>query len=603
MKHLLAYIRKGIEKIKAGKLKELTKQWRWILIYVRRYWLLVGLYTLLSVSGSLLGLGTSLVSRSLVDAVTGYNSQDIIGVAFLYVGVGISQIFIGVIRGRLSLRVSLKITNEIRGDIYRQILQTDWEALASYRTGDLLYRINGDAGMIANHVLTFLPNLVSTLISFGTAFVIMMQNDVAMAFISLGGAPVTLIVSRYSMMKMREYQKKNQEFSSTKMSFDQETFQNLQMVKAFGLVDTFIGRFHAMQERAIKISMDQNKYQSIGSILTSLTGSVIGYACYGFAIFRLWQGEISYGTMTMFVSMAGSLRGSFSSVVNMMPMLLRAGVSAGRIMEITTLPRERIREDPEARRMKEESQKRGVRVRMEEVLFWYQEDEPIYERVNFHAEPGEIIGLVGPSGQGKTTLLRLLLGLYHPKGGSVTVEVPGGERQEVSSATRCLFSYIPQGNILFSGTIEENLRMLKPQATEEELIRALEASCAWEFVSRLEEGLKTEVQEGGRRFSEGQKQRICIARALLADAPVVLLDEATSALDMATEQRVLGNIIRSEPHRTLIVTAHRPSVFSMCSRMYRVQEGSVREVFGLEPEEERAQNPSTAASANFGKNR
>lgn len=253
--------------------------------------------------------------------------------------------------------------------------------------------------------------------------------------------------------------------------------------------------------------------------------------------------------------------------------------------------------------MKEESQKRGVRVRMEEVLFWYQEDEPIYERVNFHAEPGEIIGLVGPSGQGKTTLLRLLLGLYHPKGGSITVEVPGGERQEVSSATRCLFSYIPQGNILFSGTIEENLRMLKPQATEEELIRALEASCAWEFVSRLEEGLKTEVQEGGRRFSEGQKQRICIARALLADAPVVLLDEATSALDMATEQRVLGNIIRSEPHRTLIVTAHRPSVFSMCSRMYRVQEGSVREVFGLEPEEEGVQNPSTAASANFGKNR
>ena len=345
MKHLLAYIRKGIEKIKAGKLKELTKQWRWILIYVRRYWLLVGLYTLLSVSGSLLGLGTSLVSRSLVDAVTGYNSQDIIGVAFLYVGVGISQIFIGVIRGRLSLRVSLKITNEIRGDIYRQILQTDWEALASYRTGDLLYRINGDAGMIANHVLTFLPNLVSTLISFGTAFVIMMQNDVAMAFISLGGAPVTLIVSRYSMMKMREYQKKNQEFSSTKMSFDQETFQNLQMVKAFGLVDTFIGRFHAMQERAIKISMDQNKYQSIGSILTSLTGSVIGYACYGFAIFRLWQGEISYGTMTMFLSLSGTLTSSVNSLASLVPSAISLTISAGRLMDIVEMPQEDYSQD------------------------------------------------------------------------------------------------------------------------------------------------------------------------------------------------------------------------------------------------------------------
>ena len=586
MKFLLAYIRKVVEKIKAGKLKELTKQWRWILIYVRRYLLLVGVYTLLSVSGSLLGLGTSLVSRSLVDAVTGYNSQDIIGVAALYVGVGIAQIFIGVIRSRLSLRVSLKITNEIRSDIYQQILQTDWESLASFRTGDLLYRINGDAGMIANHVLTFLPNLVSTLISFGTAFVIMIQNDIIMAMISLGGAPITLITSRYSMMKMREYQKKNQEFSSTKMSFDQETFQNLQMVKAFGLVDTFIDRFHGMQERAIKISMDQNKYQSIGSILTSLTGSLIGYACYGFAIFRLWQGEISYGTMTMFVSMAGSLRGSFSSVVNMMPMLLRAGVSAGRIMEITGLPREQMQEDPRVQQMKKESKRTGIRVHMQDVMFWYEEEQHIYENVNFHAEPGEIIGLVGPSGQGKTTLLRLLLGLYHPKGGSITVGVPGGDSQDVSSATRCLFSYIPQGNILFSGTIEENLRLLKPEATEEDMIRVLKAACAWEFVNDLEEGIQTEVQEGGRRFSEGQKQRLCIARALLADAPIVLLDEATSALDMATEQRVLHNIIRSEPHRTLIVTAHRPSVFSMCSRMYRVQKGAVREIFGWEAEEE-----------------
>ena len=164
--------------------------------------------------------------------------------------------------------------------------------------------------------------------------------------------------------------------------------------------------------------------------------------------------------------------------------------------------------------------------------------------------------------------------------------VPGGDSQDVSSATRCLFSYIPQGNILFSGTIEENLRLLKPEATEEDMIRVLKAACAWEFVNDLEEGIQTEVQEGGRRFSEGQKQRLCIARALLADAPIVLLDEATSALDMATEQRVLHNIIRSEPHRTLIVTAHRPSVFSMCSRMYRVQKVTLREIFGWEAEEE-----------------
>ena len=154
-----------------------------------------------------------------------------------------------------------------------------------------------------------------------------------------------------------------------------------------------------------------------------------------------------------------------------------------------------------------------------------------------------------------------------------------------SSSTRCLFSYIPQGNTLFTGTIADNMRMVKPEAADEEIRSALEAACAWEFVERLEKGMDTEVRERGNRFSEGQKQRLSIARALLADAPVMILDEATSALDVATERRVLRRVIRREPHRTVIVADHRPSVFSMCSRIYKVQEGHMAEVTEEEVEE------------------
>ena len=545
--------------------------------YVRRYWLLIGAYVLLGASGSVLGLGTSVVSKDLVDAVTGVNSLEIVRVAATYVGVGVAQIFINAVKSRLSLKVRLKVTNEIRADIYEQVLRTNWESLAKYRSGDLLYRVNGDAGMVANTILTFLPNVVTTVISFGGAFIIVMQNDPWMALIALLGAPISFITSRYSARKMREFQRDNQNVASDRTVFDQETFQNLQFIKAFGMIDRVTEKFHRIQQESVDVALRQNRFQQYMTVTTSLVGQAVGYACYGFAAFRLWQGEISYGTMTMFVSMAASLRGSFSSILNLMPQVIRAGISAERIMEITSLPRDSMEDQEEAEEIKRRAKDEGVFVHMDSVDFCYEEEKWIYRDADFRAEPGEIVALIGPSGQGKTTTLNLILGLYHPQKGLVTVGNPGGDPLRASSSTRRLFSYIPQGNTMFSGTIADNMRMVKPEATEEEIRSALEAACAWEFVEKLDHGMDTEVRERGTRFSEGQKQRLSIARALLADAPVMILDEATSALDVATERRVLRQIIKKEPSRTVIVAAHRPSVFSMCNRVYKVGNGRILE--------------------------
>ena len=574
----MASVKHYIQRIKEGRLKQLIAEMLWMYIYVRRYWLMITVYVLLGASGSLLGLGTSMVSRDLVDAVTGVSSQRLIQVISLYVGVGVGQIFVNAVKMRISFRIRLKVTNEIRADIYEQVLHTDWSSLAKYRSGDLLYRVNGDAGSVANSVLTFLPSAVTALVSFGGAFIVMIQNDPAMAVIALAGAPVSFFTSRYTTRKMRQFQRENQELSSDRTVFDQETFQNLQFIKAFGMLDQVTKKFHVIQEETMEMASRQNKFQSFSTIITSLIGQAIGYACYGFAVYRLWQGQISYGTMTMFVSMAGSLRGSFSSILSLMPSAVRACVSAERIMEVVNLPRESLDDGEEVDIIKEKGKERGVCVRMEDVDFAYEEEKWIYQGASFRADPGEIVALIGPSGQGKTTTLNLLLGLYHPQKGRITVGNPGGQALRASSSTRCLFSYIPQGNTLFSGTIAENMRMVKPEASDGELIAALEAACAWEFVQKLEDGLNTQVRERGTRFSEGQKQRLSIARALLADAPVMILDEATSALDVATERRVLRRIIRKEPHRTVIVAAHRPSVFSMCSRVYKIQEGGILEV-------------------------
>ena len=571
-------VKRIIQRIREGRLKQLTGEILWMYAYVRRYWLLIAVYVLLGASGSVLGLGTSVVSKELVDAVTGVNSRGIVQVACLYVGVGVGQIFVNAVKSRLSLKVRLKVTNEIRADIYEQVLRTNWESLAKYRSGDLLYRVNGDAGMVANTILTFLPNVVTTLISFGGAFLIVIKNDPWMALIALLGAPVSFLTSRYSAKRMRQFQRDNQNVASDRTVFDQETFQNLQFIKAFGMLDRVTEKFHRIQQESVDVALRQNKFQQYMTITTSLVGQAVGYACYGFAAFRLWQGQISYGTMTMFVSMAASLRGSFSGILNLAPMVIRAGISAERIMEITGLPRDSMADKEEAEEIRKQSREKGVYVHMENVGFAYEVDKWIYQGADFRAEPGEIVALIGPSGQGKTTTLNLILGLYHPKKGTIRVGNPGGNELRASSSTRCLFSYIPQGNTMFSGTIADNMRMVKPEASDEEIRSALEAACAWEFVGKLEHGMDTEVRERGTRFSEGQKQRLSIARALLADAPVMILDEATSALDVATERRVLRSIIRKEPNRTVIVAAHRPSVFSMCSRVYKVGGSRITEL-------------------------
>lgn len=566
------------EKLFSKDWNRIFSSWIWIYTYVRKYWLQIVIYTLLGLFGTIFGLSSSVVSKNLIDAVTGFNS-DSIGWAFaLYIGFGVSRVFINIITGKISLLVQTKVQNEIQADVFNQVMYTDWEAMSDFSTGDLLVRITGDAGAISNNVLSFIPNAVTAVANFVGAFVIVCYHDPWMALIALAGAPVTFLTSKYRLAKMKEFQMENQKMYSKRMTFEQETFQNIQSIKAFGLIDLFSQKMLKLQNEALDLSLRQYKYQSWSSIIMSLTGLAVSYACYGFAVFRLWQGNISYGTMTLFVSMASSLTGSFSSVVSLIPTAIRAATSAERIMEVIGLPRESHVDQEKAEKIRKEGGKSGVYVHMKGVSFSYKDGRSVYENASLEANPGEIVALIGPSGQGKTTTLRMLLGLIQPNAGTLEIGNPGNESLGISPSTRCLFSYVPQGNTMFSGTIAENLRMVKPDADDKELQEVLEAAHAWSFVSKLENGMNTKVGERGLGFSEGQNQRLSIARALLADAPVLLLDEATSALDVATERRVLRSIMKKDPYRTIILTAHRPSVFSMCSRVYKIEDGAIQEV-------------------------
>ena len=301
-------------------------------------------------------------------------------------------------------------------------------------------------------------------------------------------------------------------------------------------------------------------------------------AAFGYCLYLLWSGRIVYGTMTLFLSQSAKLSTTFRSLVGVVPAFLTSAVSARRIRELTELAREpRIVGGVDVGQG-------GFSVCMEDVHFSYG-GEPVVRNAQFLARPGEIVALVGPSGGGKTTMLRLMLGLVRPGQGRVYLRSADGVETAAGMDVRPLIAYVPQGNTVLSGTIADNLRLVRPEATEEEMERALRLACAWDFVSRMPQGLESSVGERGRGLSEGQAQRLAIARAILKDAPVLLLDEATSALDVATERQVLRSIVAGCPDKTCIITTHRPTVLGLCGRVYRVLDGVVQP---LTPEESAA---------------
>lgn len=361
---------------------------------------------------------------------------------------------------------------------------------------------------------------------------------------------------------------KVKEMNSEMMAFETETFSNIDSIKSFSLVNLFSRRLKGFQERYKTVNLDYNLFSIKTNLVLSLIGMVIEFSFYGWAVYRLWSGAINYGEMTLFLQQSGRLSSAFNSVVSIVPSTISSTISAARIMELIKLPKEE--QNIETIDNLEEISDKGFSIELKDVFFSYVQNKQVLVSSSMEAEPGEIVALVGPSGEGKTTLIRMFLGLILPEEGEAVLKDYKGDTYNLGASTRHLFAYVPQGNTIFSGTIADNLRMVKEDATDEEIIQALESACAYSFVKNMDQGIYSEIGARGRGLSEGQAQRIAIARAILRDAPILLLDEATSALDVETERQVLNNIILNHPHKTCIVTTHRPSVLNMCQRVYRV---------------------------------
>lgn len=567
----MARLKRIWQKIKEGKLRQVLSELAWIYGYGKRYRSAVTWYIFLGVLGTGMSLMASVLSKNIVDVVTGFHTGALAPAAVFYVSMQLARIGINAWTGRISAKIEVKVDQEIRAEVYDKIMEADWQAMSQYHSGDLLNRMDNDVASVSSSVLGWLPDLVTRLVQFLGALGIILYYDPTLAGLALLSAPVTLVVSRTLMGRMRQYSRQVREVSSQVMMFHEESFQNIQVIKSFGLGGLYSRKLRQVQEDYRQVKLAYNKFSVAASALMSLVGTAVSVACFGWGVYRLWGNYITYGTMILFLQMAGSLSASFGALVKLVPSAISAATAAGRIMAVTELPREDRSQDKEAWELLEENRADGIRVETRDLVFRYQDGDVVLDGANFYADPGEIVALVGPSGEGKTTMLRLLLGIVRPQAGYVAVTGQRtGQSLTASASTRPFFAYVPQGNTMFAGTAAENLRVMAQEAGEEDLWRVLDLACAGEFVRKLPQGLDTKLKEGGGSLSSGQVQRLSIARALLADAPVLLLDEATSALDVATERKVLRNVLRAQAHKTVIVTTHRPSVLNICNRVYQI---------------------------------
>ena len=553
--------------------QQMKREAAWLWTRIKRNRGLILAVSALSLIGAIMGLGSSVASKYLIDAVTGLDGRRILMAACCMGLLTLGAIVLRGVSSRMGAAIHMKVYTHNQRKVYKRILRAGWEALEPYRSGDLLHRLNSDVASVSDGVISAVPNALTVFVRFAGAFAIMLVFDPAMALIALLGIPVSLGLSRLLMGHLRRHNKLVKELGSELMSFQEDSFRNLTSIKSFSITDLFSDNLRKLQGTYSEAYMSYNASQIWITTILSLISTLVSGVCFGWGVYRLWQGTMTFGSLTMFMMLASTLRSSFSSLISLMQQAASLMTSAGRIMAVEELPEE---EDEIPEGLEDEE---ALSISLEKTAFSYQDGAAVLQPFEFTAEPGDIIAVTGPSGEGKTTLLRLLLGLVQPVAGEAKLRGRSGKTYPLTAGTRSVFAYVPQGNSIFAGTIAENLRMVRPEATDEELIQALKTACAWEFVKEFSDGLEHRLGAGGRGISEGQAQRLAIARALLRGAPVLLLDEATSAMDMALERKLLENLKAGGALRTCILVTHRPASVAYCNRAYEVSNGVVEEIF------------------------
>lgn len=567
------------EKEKKHIVGDIVRSIKWSLTVMKKYRARLGLFIVIVIIQRLYELYMTTRLGNIVDLALADSIEVLIQAFAVLIGLYLFNIVLSLFSGRLSAYNYNGMYNNLELITYRKIMDSSWSELTEYHSGDLMTRLSTDIRSIAGNTNGLLPTIVSNIIVIAGAGIYLLLLDYTIIIVAIIIAPIVLVSSRLFMGKIYTAQRRIKEIESDIASYNKETFNNIQAVKAFGLGNRFYAKMDKLEKARMKADLKSNTYSLASWAVSFLAGIVGGAVCIGWLFYRVHSGVISFGSLSVMAFLAMQVGSKMKELMNMIPHVMEYMASTERVDKLLKLKDEEVKDYPDGyNKMMEEAIKDGASVCINDMYFKYRNGYSVFEGVSMEAHPGEIVALVGPSGEGKTTMLRIILGIVEAYKGKVFSKI-GDKTIEFGKQTRPMISYVPQGNTMMAGTILENMQIVKPEATEEEIATVLKTSCIYDFIKTLPEGLNHVLGENALGFSEGQNQRLSIARALLKDAPILLMDEATSALDVATERKLLNNIIKNDPKKTVILTTHRPTVLTMCDRVYHIQNKQIR-LFG-----------------------
>lgn len=559
-----------------GKIKTLWKDrdnqyryFKWLMFYSKPYlWRII-----MMMSFTFVATGVSLwmvtVSKTIIDRAS--NGNSFVSMIILYIAIMLILQVINIASTLLGQIITEKFSFGIRKQVYEKIINSSWLDITKYHTGDLMTRLTSDAGNIADGIVGTIPGIIQLFVELVMVFFTLFFYSKLLAVLALLVAPIAGIASWWLGRKMKKIQVKVQESESSYRSFLQESLANVLIVKSFANEEYAADKLTDLREKRFFWIYKRAKLSLASSTILSVTFQIGYIAAFAYGALLISNKTITFGTMSVFLTLVNRVQAPVIGLASQIPKIVSILASAGRVMELQSIPLEKKQD--------ENIDAEQIGVKVEHLTFGYT-DETVFEDVNIDIKPGEFVAIIGESGIGKTTLIRIIMSFMNSLKGKVTFINDKGEVEEANASTRKFISYVPQGNTLFSGTVRENIKMGKQNASDDEMWEALKLSAGYDFVKGLPNGLDTVIGEKGHGLSEGQAQRIAIARAFIRKAPFLILDEATSALDMDTEASVIEGLKNLEPRPTCLIITHRKSILKYCNREIVIENKHVEEQIG-----------------------
>ncbi len=547
-------------------MKSILKYLRWLYSHAEGARFRIVLNIVLGLVNVGLNLFFIYLCKRIVDIATGVVSGSIVTESILVVVTIVLRLAVSAVNVRVESLTSSRMNFIIRKRIYSSLLQSEWLGKEKRHTGDMMNRLETDVQTVTTVICTDVPQMVTTVVQLMAALVFMCTMEWRLALVLVAITPLFLVFSKAFFRRMREMTRGIRDTESQVQSHLQESLQHRMVIQSMENEERMENRLDALQNLEYDQVAERTRYNVFARTMVSSAFSFGYLAAFLWGAYGIWQGTLTYGIMTAFLQLVGQIQRPLVNLTRQIPAFVNATASIDRLMELEEAPKMEsgapVRVGPPA----------GIRVR--DLSYRYPDGQRvILSGLDFDFPPLSRTAIVGETGAGKSTLIRLMLALLKPVGGSVELYDSEGNTVAATPATRCNLVYVPQGNTLFSGTIRENLLMGDPEASEERLWEVLDVAQAM-FVRELPEGLDSRTGEGGTGLSEGQCQRIAIARGLLRPGSILLLDEFSSSLDPQTEERLMESLTAKAAGKTMIFITHREKIAAYCERTCRIERHS-----------------------------